>query len=791
MKRKISIAIILFLFLTAGQLVAQKTTQAIRGTVVDKQSLLTLPGANILIMGSNPPMGVSTGADGTFKITGVSPGRYDLQVTYLGYKPVIIANVIVTSGKEAVAEVTMEEEISSLKEVVISGVKKHETLNQMAPVSARSFSMEEVNRYAGGGSDPSRLVANFAGVSTPNDSRNDIVIRGNSPMGVLWRIEGLTVANPNHFVTVGTTGGPVSALNPNALSNSDFFTSAFPADYGNANAGVFDIHLRTGNSDRHEHMIQFGALTGLEAMSEGPFKKGGKASYLVAYRYSFTGLAKSLGISIGTEATPRYQDLTFKINSGQTKWGQFTLFGLGGTSDIAFLHGVTDSSDIYAMPGRDSYSSSNLGIMGLQHFIRLNKKIYWKSVVGLTFSETGFQMDTLDALEQTTRIRDAKTKEFRYCINSFLDYKVNPHLLLKGGIQFEIRQLDLVLKDRQYSADWVDMWKYDGATSLLSAYVEGKYRITEKWTLDAGFRSQFLTLNNTFSLEPRLGMKFHMNPKNTFGVGFGHHSQMQPLSVYYFRTQLPDGSYDESNQQLDFTNALHFVGSYELRPFPDWRMKMEVYYQSLYNVPVSDTVDSFSMLNEGASFAPPERGFMVNDGSGVNYGIELTIEKFFSHGYYGLITGSLYQAKYTPSDEVERNTAFNGNFVYNILAGREFRIGKAKRHALSFDIKFVQAGGRYYTPIDLDASIAAGREVLMGDAFAYSERYPDFLRLDVKAGFTYNFAKMKLAQTFYIDIQNVTGNKNIFAQQYNPVTHQINTLYQIGFYPNFVYRIQF
>jgi hypothetical protein len=601
----------------------------------------------------------------------------------------------------------------------------------------------------------------------------------------------LTVPNPNHFVTLGTTGGPVSALNPNSLSNSDFFTSAFPADYGNATAGVFDLHIRNGNTEKHEHMIQFGALTGLEAMSEGPFKKGGKATYLINYRYSFTGLAQNLGISIGTAATPFYQDLTFKINSGDTKLGRFTLFGLGGTSHIAFMHNETDSSDIYAIPGQDSYSSSRIGVVGLKHFIRLSNKVYWNTVAGITYSEGGYSLDTINGGQGPVRVRDAKNIEIRYGINTFIDYKANAHLMVKAGLQCDFLQLDLRLQDRQFSTEWNDIWDYRGNTSLLAAYVESKYRINEKFTLDAGIRSQFLTLNNATSFEPRIGLKYHINNTNTLAVGFGHHSQMQPLSVYYYRFLQPDNTYDESNLNLKFTNSLHYVVSYEILPFKDWRLKTEVYYQSLYNVPVSQTSNSFSMLNEGASYAPTEQGYLENKGTGTNYGVELTVEKFFSHGYYALITGSVYQAKYKPSDGIERNTAFNGNFVYNILAGKEFKVGKAKRNAISIDVKFSHAGGRYYTPIDMEASRAAGKEVMKGDAYAFSERYPDFYRLDIKAGFTLNSKKWKLSQSLYLDIQNVTGHQNIFAQQYNPATHKINTLYQIGFYPNFVYKIQF
>ncbi|MEI8202607.1 MAG: TonB-dependent receptor [Bacteroidota bacterium] len=789
--KKVLFLLMLITILTLSKSYAQQPTQVIRGTVIDKQSQITLPGANVVIMNSNPPKGEATGADGRFKIGGVNPGRYDLQASFIGYKSVIIPNVVVLSGKEVVLEIALEENIKSLNEVVIKDSKKNETINRMAAVSARSFTMEEVNRYSGGRYDPSRLVSNFAGVSSPNDSRNDIVIRGNSPGGVLWRIEGLSVPNPNHFVTLGTTGGPVSTLNPNTLTNSDFFTSAFPAEYGNATAGVFDIRLRNGNTDKHEHMIQFGMLTGLEAMSEGPFKNGSQATYMAAYRYSFTGLAQNLGIPIGTKATPYYQDLTFKINSGETKLGRFTLFGLGGISHIDFLHNQIDSTDIFANPNQDGYSRSKIGVLGLSHFIRLSNKVYWSSVLGATYSENGYQLDTVSTISSPALARDSKDIEVRYSLNTFIDYKANARFNIKIGFQGDLHQLDLKLKDRQYTPDWNYIWDFNGNASLLAAYLQSKYRITEKFSLNVGLRSQYLTLNNATSFEPRLGLKYQFNEKHSVGVGFGIHSQMQPLTVYFYRFLKPDGTYDESNKKLDFTNSRHFVASYEVLPWSNWRVKTELYYQTIYNVPVSQSQNSLSILNEGASYAPIEEGNLKNKGTGTNYGLELTVEKFFSQGFYALLTGSMYESKYKGSDGVERNTAFNGNYVYNVLLGKEFKLGKAKRNAFSIDIKYSQAGGRYYTPVDLAASQAARQEVKMGDDYAYSKRYPDFYRLDVKAGFTYNSKKRNRSQSIFFDIQNVTGHKNIFAQQYNPVTKQVNTLYQIGFYPNFVYKIQF
>ncbi len=784
-----------FLFFLAilvwGPLGSQTSTQTIRGVVTDKQSLSTLPGATVVLMGVESPKGTSTDAEGHFRLTEVAPGRYDLKITYLGYKEVMIPNVVVTTGKEVVMEIGMEENVNSLKEVVVAGSKKNETKNEMATVSARSFSMEDVNRYAGGRSDPSRLAANFAGVSSPDDSRNDIVIRGNSPTGVLWRIEGLDIPNPNHFATVGTTGGPVSAINTNLLRSSDFFTSAFPAEYGNANAGVFDLGFRNGNAEKPEYTLQFGALTGLEGVAEGPINKDKGSSYLIGYRYSFTGLAQAMGIPIGTTATPFYQDLSFKINGGNTKFGRFTLFGLGGTSSISFLHNKIDSTDLFANPSQDSYFTSNLGLIGLKHIIKAGERSYFSTVIGITYASLVYNQDSISKSDQSaTRTVENRATQIHYSVGTSFNSKISSKLFIKIGVQDEIMDNNLFYRQLDYG-NWNQIWNYADYTSLFQGYAQAKYNFTDKITLNAGLHSQYLTLNGSSSVEPRLGLKYQLGERSTFSLGYGMHSQMQPADVYFYRSLKADGTYDESNKDLGFTRSQHFVIGYDYLPARDWRIKAELYYQILSDVPVTIAPSSFSMLNDGASFNPSNQGYLRNQGSGTNDGAELTIEKFFSKGYYALLTGSVYDSKYKGSDGIERNTAFNGKFVYNILVGKEIKVGKERRDAFSVDVKMTQAGGRYYTPVDLAASQLVHEEVLKGDAYAFSARNPDFFRLDVKTGYTHNSKKRKLSQSLFFDVQNVTNNQNVFAIRYNPVTNTLNTAYQIGFFPNFVYKVQF
>lgn len=771
---------------------SQNDGQSLKGNIVDKQSQNPLMGVAVFVQLNDTTLRTKSDSLGNYRFEHLKPGRYELVAKYTNYRMATIPNIIITAGKEVVVDITMEENVKTLKQIVISGSKKQETINELTTVSARSFSTEEVNRYAGGRSDPSRMAANFAGVSSPNDARNDIVIRGNSPTGVLWRIEGLNIPNPNHFSTIGTTGGPVSALNTNMLKNSDFFTSAFPSEYGNANAGVFDLGFRKGNSDKREHTFQIGALTGIEAMTEGPINKEKGSSYLFAYRYAFTGVAQKIGIPIGTAATPFYQDLSFKINSRQTKFGKFVFFGLGGVSNITFDHNKVDTTDLFAYPNRDSYFKSKVGLVGMSHIYRLNDKGYFKTIIGATLSGSSYDEDTINKqTNDVTRVIINQTNQLRYSAHISYNHKFNSKLFVKVGFMEELLHLNLLYKNRTFTPDWVNVWDFNDLTSLVQGYAHAKYNFTEKITLNAGLHYQQLTLNNSNVLEPRLGLKVQVTEKGSLNIGFGKHSQMQPTDVYFFRTQLKDGSYLQTNKNIDFTKSLHYVIGYDYNPVKDWRIKTEVYYQHLYDVPVSSIDSAYSILNAGANFNPNEMPYLVNQGTGENYGAELTIEKFFSKGYYALLTGSIYESKYKGMDGVERNTGFNGKYVYNVLIGKEFLVGKDKQNRITLDFKLTQAGGRYYTPVDLDASNKMGKQIEKGAAYAYTERVSDFFRMDAKVGFVLNHQKRKISQSWYFDIQNITNHQNVFALRYNPIYKSINTAYQIGLFPNFVYKVQF
>ena len=779
--------LVVLLALMPSFLFAQKNnTQTIRGNIIDKQSHITLVGVSVQITSLN--IGSNTDVNGNYVLSNLPPDRYTINASLVGYKTQILPDVIVTSGKEVILDIALEEEFHQLNEVAVTATNKGSAINKLSSVSARTFSMEEVNRYAGGRSDPARLVANFAGVSVPDDSRNDIVIRGNSPVGVLWRIDDMTVTNPNHFASVGTTGGAVSALNTNLLKNSDFFTSAFPAEYGNAVAGVFDLGFRNGNDKKRETTIQAGVITGLEVTTEGPFSKNSEASYLIGYRYSLAGFAQGLGINIGTSATPTYQDLSFKLNSGITKWGKFSLFGILASSTINI--GGGSQNTLYANGNKVDFSSK-IGIVGLNHFKQINSMSYISSTVGINYSGTDQTAYDFDRMLDSSFVKEVNNvAKSTFYLSSNYNLKVNSRLFFKVGVRDEIIGLDLFYKSKENVVlPYRQIWDYTSNTNFMEAFAHLKYSITEKLIVNAGLHAQYLQLNNSSAIEPRIGMVYYNSSKSSFNLGYGLHSQMQPVNVYYLQSQDFNGNTVYNNLNLDFTKSQHCVLGYNVQPFSDWRIKSEVYYQLLNNVPINNYSSSYSMLNTGSTFKADLTDSLVNDGTGFNQGVEITVEKFFSKGYYGLFTTSVYDSKYKGSDGIERNTAFNGNYVFNVLAGKEWKIGSDKRNSFSLNLKYTNAGGRAFTPIDLSASIASQHEVLSSDV--YSENYDAYTRLDLKLSYTLNSGKRKFAQTMSLDLQNLTNHKNVFSQNYDNKSQRIEMTYQLGFFPNVVYKIQF
>lgn len=760
-------------------LTAQSLTQTIKGQVTDEQSGAPIIGATVMLIGSDPPKGGITDVDGFFRIEEVPIGRQSFNISYLGYETVTLPDILVGAGKEVILNSKLIESLEQLEEIVVvaENEQKGQPKNELATVSAISLGMDEITRFPATFNDPARAALTFAGVQTGGDDLlNEIVIRGNSPKGILWRLEGVEIPNPNHFTSIGSSAGGISMLSNNVLANSDFFTGAFPAQYGNATSGIFDLSLRKGNFDKHEHAIQAGLL-GVAGSSEGPFSKGGRSSYLVNYRYSTLAMLTELGLDIlGEQEDITFQDLSFKVHIPTKKLGSFSLWGLGGRNTYRFL--PNEELGDWA----NDREEQTTGIAGITHVAYVSDDSFFESIISGSFNQLKNSYDSLEAriLEEENFI------ESQMRFSTFFNHKFSArHTLRIGGIfsrlSFDLSNTYWSRRDREY----VTPLDENDHAGFYQGFANWQFRTSDQFTMNSGVHVSHFALSGKTYVEPRFGFKWDRGSHIISG-GMGLHSRMETVALYTARQYNDDGSFVQNNKDLGFTQAFHTAIGYEKMLKPKLRFKAEVYYQHLFNVPVwpNDTTSSafartFSTLNTFEGYTSDE---LANDGTGRNYGLELTLEKFLTNGFYMLTTASIYKSKYTGADGIERSTQFDGGYIYNFLAGKEFKVGKSGNNTLSINGKWIFAGGKRQAPINNFQSINQGFTV-----FDYSRNYElklnGFFRMDM--GISYRRNRKKITSVISLDIQNVTQRANEAARFYRGSDSQVS------FFPNLSYRIEF
>jgi len=793
MKNIYRLALLLFFIGLASLGSAQEMSQTIRGIISDKDTREPIIGAAVQVFIDGKSLGTATDAQGKFKLLQVPLGRANIKVSYIGYEARNLSDILVHSAKEVILNIELTEKIELMNDVLIKANKdKSRANNELILVSGRSFTVDQANRYAGGFNDPSRMAANFAGVAGGgNDQRNDIVIRGNSPMGLLWRLEGADIPNPNHFGSQGANGGPVSIVNTNMLANSDFLTGAFPAEYGNANAGVFDLKLRNGNNEKREFIGQVG-FAGLELLAEGPIQKSKGSSYMLSYRYSTLSLFEALGIQFGNSGIPKYQDVSFKFNFPETKLGAISFFGIGGKSSTQLLDSKKTEAERATMSNaQDVDFGSAMGVIGFTHTLRMGSKAYFKTIISASGESNVVRVDTLSNSNVPFYLLGRTTNNTRQSVHSFYNHKINAKHSFKLGL------IGSRIGGAMYDSLWVNSLQsyfprldFSEHSYLVQTYVNYNYRFTARLNFNGGLHLNYLQLNKSYSLDPRASIRYQLRANHALAFGYGKHSQTQPLLTYFTKTLVDTFNqvYANTNNNLKMSEAHHFVLTYDWLLTENTRIKVETYYQFLNQLPVTQNPSYFSTVNFGADFVPIYADSLVNAGQGYNYGLEITLERFFNKGFYYLFTGSFYESKYRGSDLIWRNTAFNGNFVVNALIGKEWKVSKAKNNVFGLNLKVVYSGGRRFIPVDELASQQKG-DVVYKELEAYTNRLPAFFRTDFKISYRQN-AK-KYTQEFALEIQNIFNTQNVLNQIWNPATGSLQTNYQIGFFPVPFYRIYF
>lgn len=777
--RRIGLPLVLLLFiLPLNFLSGQSTTQTIRGQVCDNITKAPLPFSSILVVDSDPLIGTTADMEGNFCLQQVPVGRITLQISMVGYDTYRINELWINSGKEELLKIGLQQSSMELDQVVVR-VSKESPLNAMTTLSARQFTVEETRRYAGGMDDPARLASAFAGVASPSVSNNGISVRGNNPDGLLWRIEGVEVPAPSHFANLSIAGGGMmSAISSQMMGNSDFYTGAFPAEYGNASSGVFDIKLNSGNSAKRQYTFQAGVI-GVDLATQGPFVLGKKATYNMNYRNSTMALLSP--ILPDNAGILKYQDLAFKMNFPTRKAGTFSVWGLGALDGIDME--AADSAQWESNFDRDnSQTALYLFASGVAHKLCPNPNTFIHTSLSISGNGLEHKEQRLDYQMNPRPQSNAQNKNLRYTLQSSINKRFSKKHNNKTGISYSYLSYTIdVAQSTTEGAAPRPVANKQGHSGLLRAYSQSKINVLPKFTLNLGMNSLYFMLNKNLSIEPRAGISYQINQKQRLAFAFGLHSRIEQLPIYFVEQA---GSYP--NKQLDLMKSAHYVLAYNVKLNPHLRLGIEPYYQHLSHIPVAPG-SYMSTINNNDNLFFDEK--LISRGTGRNLGIDLTIERFIHKGFYYLITASVFDSKYTAADGVERNTRFNKNFVFNALIGKEWDLGK--NNSLGANIRLNYMGGNRKEAIDLQASLQK-KDMVYAETngqVAFKEQQ-DGLPV-VSFSISYRKNRAKYASMWSLQVLNATNTKEYNGDYYNLKTGTISTRYNGIQIPNISYKIMF
>jgi hypothetical protein len=768
--------ILIILLITTIQpegLPAQTPAQTLRGQVTDAVTGSPLYGVTVIVSGLDPVKGTSTDNAGNFQLSGVPIGRQTIRFSYVGYEDRIINELMVTSAREVVLNVSLLETVTEMDALVVHPeMNKDQPINTMAISSARLLNMEEASRYAGGFDDPARLASSFAGVAG-NLADNAIVVRGNSPKGMLWLMEGIEIPSPSHFGNILTMGGGgITALSTHMIADSDFYTGAFPAEYGNAMSGVFDLNLRTGNNRKFEHAVKTGII-GLDVASEGPIS--GDASYLFNYRYSTFSLISPLlpedadGIS--------YQNFSYKVNIPTSKSGTYSLWGIGATDKSGSSAEEIPADWIYNQDREDTESPTRFGAAGLRHRILFGNTSLITSVAA-SGDALRWKLDrfTDDAsvlyTREHLRIESGKLTA-KMVLNSRISSRHSNRL---GGTINRLGYNQRILRSTDPANSLERIVDETGHSYLFQAFTQSRLIIMRRFIITSGIHLQYFALTDASSLEPRIGAEY-LAESNTFHLSYGRHSQTEPLSIYFSHPL---------NRVLALAKADHWVAGYS-RMFNRYlHLNLELYYQALSDIPVVPD-SSFSLINLELDWFFNDR--LVNSGSGRNYGLELTIERYLSNGWYALLTGSVFESKYSGGDGIWRDTRFNRKYTFALLGGKEweFRSGRRVRF-FNVNGRINVMGGKRLSPVN-EQLTRVRREVFYDESLAFSHREPAVLYADMTLEYRTN--RTNTSSVWSLQILNLTGYREFYGYRYNLRVDTIDEEREMILIPNLSYKIEF
>ena len=775
-------SVVLVVFTLISALAFSQSYQTVKGKVTDRFTEQSVKAVSVKIIQNDQTIyeGLSN-SDGEFKITEVVLGTYDILFSHIGYQDFISPGVEISMSREIVLDVQMISK--TLKTVDVKPPKlRGVPTNAMATTSSYSIQAEDAKRIAGGLDDPIRVAGTLPGVaSAPGFSENFISIRGNSPRTLKYQMEGIELPNPTHFSRIGSSGGTFTIFSLQLLDKSDFYTGAFSAEYGNALGGVFDAKLRSGNREKYEHILQVGVL-GIDLASEGPLSKKHKAFYAINYRYGLVGLARLLGYP----TQPTYQDLSLTLNY-PFKRSNLKLFAIGGTSLRDRIGELDSTKWKEGLDRTNLILKSAMATVGgvYKHFLTDNTVL--KITAGLSYTD---QTDNKQYITNTYSTIDQRTNTYTSTPTSIavsLKHKFsNRHYHITGGSFSNTSHQWLASRYFFNSNSQTILFNGSGLSNEFKAYSLSKFLLTEKLSLNVGLHYLYYDVNQAQSVEPRGNLEYQLNDSHSLSASVGMHSQVENYATYGYTVTAPDMTVMTPNQNLGFARAVHYILGYRGKVWTNHRLRIEAYYQNLYNVPV-EANGSFSVINLSEL---QDLRALINTGTGKNYGLDLGFERYTDNGLYYIFNTSFYKSQYIAGDGIERSTAHDNMYNLKFLIGKEYKLREkaGKYKAFAWNTNLAVLGGQPYTPVDLVNS-ELEQETIYDESQAYQFRDDALTYLDFT--FSYKINKNKRRTVWSLQIKNLFSNGNAIYREYDTILKEEVTVPSSSMFPVVSYRLEF
>jgi len=752
-----------------------QTTSTLEGTVTDATTHTPITGALIEVVLTDTVFTSASNEQGRYRVVNVPTGIHAVRVQLRGYDGVLVPEVWVRLGKTEVVDVALRPVAKDLGEVMVQGLAPQ----PLATISSHTLTVEQTLRYPATFFDPARLMMSYSGVASVNDQANHFSVRGNGPASNAWLLEGAEIVNPNHLTNAGTqsdyptlSGGGTTILSAQMLGTSRLLMGGMSAPYGNALGGIMDMRLRRGATDGQAFTVQAG-LIGIDLSTEGPFRKGGKASYLVNYRYSTLGLLSAAGVELGDEAIT-FQDLSFHVSLPIADKGLITVFGMGGNSSNRF--DAKDSTEWeFDKDSQNIDYTSRMGAAGMTFRMGLGTKAVWRTTAVISENDQERKEDgPFDLRRGYAYVRSALDErkltivsDVRGASGARLTYQV-------GGSAME-RTMRKDLGIPEVVVGW-----------LIRPYAQTSYALTERLQAEVGLAYSHYTYNASDVVEPRLALRWGMRGGRSLSVSAGQRGQLPNVQLFPVASTPTLAIYPLiDNRSVGMTRAQELVLSYD-HPFRSYLVfHAEAYMQHQQQVPWGENGAYSTTYFQRASLVNGWDNYYIlpftGRGEAWNKGLELSLAHSFHKGFFYQVNGTLLDARYTDVIGAGKDTRWNTRAMGNLVMGREFakeKEGKKRTWGVNGRINFT--GGQRYTP-----SPSYPTQIVE----PYSAQYNTTSRLDLRI----YLKRERKGHTgmWALDLLNATNAQNAAYKYYDTRKGEVVTQYQLGLIPNVSYRIEF